>query len=81
VKPTRSAQNVIELDSVRFVTQKIVFIFLETNQDFSDDLLTMLYTVTRLQFALSVQQRVVAVLVGGIAVHASNIRNIAVKKQ
>jgi len=81
VKPTRSAQNVIELDSVRFVTQKIVFIFLETNQDFSDDLLTMLYTVTRLQFALSVQQRVVTVLVGGIAVHASNIRNIAVKKQ
>jgi len=81
VKPTRSAQNVIELDSVRFVTQKIVFIFLETNQDFSDDLLTMLYTVTRLQFALSVQQRFVTVLVGGIAVHASNIRNIAVKKQ
>lgn len=81
MKPTRSAQNVIELDSVRFVTQKIVFIFLETNQDFSDDLLTMLYTVTRLQFALSVQQRVVTVLVGGIAVHASNIRNIAVKKQ
>ena len=81
MKPTRSAQNVIELDSVRFVTQKIVFIFLETNQDFSDDLLTMLYTVTRLQFALSVQQLVVTVLVGGIAVHASNIRNIAVKKQ
>jgi len=33
VKPTRSAQNVIELDSVRFVTQKIVFIFLETNHE------------------------------------------------